>query len=347
MKIINTPKVGTSDIEVTLYSVVESGSLCNEGCVYCELETSKSTVEVELEETGYLYFLHETGAVISVGEPLAILSNELISLDVFNKRKAELLKKKVENQNDAAVVFSAKALALIEEHKLDRSAFSSEFISEKDVIKYIEQQQILSDFSHSMEFTQNDVVLVGIGGHAGMCIDILQQMGQYTVVGFVDDLEKADRRYNLPYLGSLSQLSLLSKSGLKNVILGIGFVGNLKKRASVYESLRSNFYIPTIIHPKAIIEPTAIIEPGCQIMAGAIIGSHVTIHENCIINSGAIVSHDSIIDRDSHITPGAVLAGHVNIGKRVTVGMAATIYIGLTIHDDKIIPNGKAVFENI
>ena len=349
MKILNTPKVGTSDIEVKLTHAVEQGSYHLSGAVFCEIETSKSTFDVELEDDGYIYLLHKIGDTISIGSPLAILSDIELGTNELKKKRKELFSLK-ENSNteiNSEIIFSKKALVLIEQNGIDRNVFSKDFVSEKDVLIYIDEINSSVSSNRSLKFEDNDLVLVGIGGHAGMCIDILSQDGRYKVVGFVDDSVQIDKRYNLKYLGTLESLNQYRDQGLKNVILGIGFVNNLKKRSLVYNNLAESFFIPTIIHPKAILEPTSDIADGCQIMAGAIIGSNVKVEKNCIINSGAIVSHDCFIDRDSHITPGAVLAGHVKVGKRVTIGMASSIYIGLSISDDKVVPNGKALFENV
>ena len=171
--------------------------------------------------------------------------------------------------------------------------------------------------------------------------------GKYNIVGFVDDNVTNDEKFGLKYLGNLSCIEEFAKKGLCYAVLGIGFIGNLKKREKVYNYLTSFVKVPTIIHKSAIVEPSAKIDEGCQIMAGAIIGSNVLIGKNCIVNSGVIVSHDSIISDGSHLTPGATLAGHVKIGKRVTVGMCATVLIGLDIADDNVIMNGKSVINSI
>jgi UDP-3-O-[3-hydroxymyristoyl] glucosamine N-acyltransferase len=131
--------------------------------------------------------------------------------------------------------------------------------------------------------------------------------------------------------------------GLKNLIIGVGFLGQQNKREKYYDEFSKKINIPTIIHEKSIIENTATIKGGCQIMAGAIIGSHVSIDSNCIINSGSIISHDCTIKKSSHITPGAILAGNVTIGRRCTIGMGSTIYLGLEISDDEVINNGENV----
>tara|TARA_B110000114_G_C14761076_1_gene264879 strand:- start:23 stop:556 length:534 start_codon:yes stop_codon:yes gene_type:complete len=176
-----------------------------------------------------------------------------------------------------------------------------------------------------------------------MCIDILMEQNEFNLVGFIDKIETSDKKYNLNYLGSLENLDNLISMGLKNLIIGVGFSGNLKKREKYYDEFSNKINIPTIIHKKSIIENSAKIKEGCQIMAGAIIGSHVTIDSNCIINCGSIISHDSTIKKSSHITPGAILAGNVTIGMRCTIGMGSTVYLGVEIYDDKTINNGENI----
>lgn len=344
MNIIYTPKVGTSDIEVKLCVIHYHNMRVNVGDIICEIETSKASYDIETEYEGYVYFIQDLNKNIIVGSPLAIISeSQLNEIDL----KLEINKL---NLNDDLISsnnsITQKAQILIDKFNLDISSIKKEIITEKDVQELLIKRKLNNDLQ-DLNFSTHDIVIVGIGGHAGMCIDILRQSNEFNIVGFVDDNLTIDDKYGLKYLGGTDSIEFLSKNGLCNAVLGIGFVGNLKKREKVYNYLTQFVNIPSIIHKKAIIEPTAKIHNGCQIMAGAIIGSNVVIGQNCIVNSGAIVSHDSIISDSSHLTPGATLAGHVKIGKRVTVGMCSTIYIGLSISDDTVIANSKTVIENI
>ena len=36
------------------------------------------------------------------------------------------------------------------------------------------------------KFKENDIIILGIGGHAGMCIDILINQKKFNLVGFID-----------------------------------------------------------------------------------------------------------------------------------------------------------------
>ena len=345
MKIFKTPKVGTSDIEVKLYSTMFHDEKVEKGDIVCELETSKATYDIEAETEGYIYFLHDEGDTIFVGDLLAIYSDVRLSPEDF-KTEYDKIKSKLSENKYSSHKVTKKAQALIDKDNVDISILDKELITEKDVKNLIDKNRV-SSISSNIKFTSTDIVLIGIGGHAGMCIDILLQNLNYKIVGFLDDNNFKDDKFGLKYLGKIDSIEHLSKCGLKYAILGIGFIGNLKGREKMFNLVSKYVNIPSIIHPQAIVEPSANIKEGCQIMAGAIIGSNVVIDNNCIINSGAIISHNTIVSEGSHLTPGSIIAGHVRIGRRVTIGMGASIYIGLTISDDNVIKNGKAVFENI
>ena len=340
MKIIHAPKVGTSDLTLKINNLISNNTKIEKGDVICEVETSKASYEVESDTSGFIYFFVEEGTSIEVGSQLAFISETLITDQEVNHF--------INNKNNQIknIGITRKAKLLIEKHNIDINEFSLDLITENDVQNFIDSKKN-NEILVEQYFNQDDILIIGIGGHAGMCIDIIRSINKWNIIGFLDDQIIIDERYGLKYLGKISNLNKLVDNGLKNAIIGIGFIGNLKKRHELYNNLKQIVQIPTIIHSSAIIEKSATIELGCQIMAGAIIGSNVFIGQNCIINSGAIVSHDSIISESSHMTPGATLAGHVIIGKRVTVGMCSTIYIGVSISDDKIITNGKTVIENV
>lgn len=340
MNIINTPKVGTSDIEVKLSEILKHDQIVSVGDIICAIETSKSTFEVESLYEGYVYILHQLGDSFEIGSPLAIISEKRLDKQEIEKNISQ---KQLNFESKKISKITKKAEILIEKYNVDISLINKELITEKDIENLL---NLNNDELDNIRFTKNDIVIIGIGGHASMCIDILLQNGEYNIVGFVDDNITIDNRYSLKFLGNISRIEKFSKFGLEQVVLGIGFLGDLKKRQKVYEYLCQYVKIPTIIHKKAIVENSSIINSGCQIMAGAIIGSNVIIDKNCIINSGAIISHDSQIAKGSHITPGATLAGNVMIGECVTVGMCATIYMGLSISDYTIVPNGKSIIES-
>ena len=344
MKNIIIPKDGASDTTVRIISInKENGEFLQKKDYILEYETSKSVIELYSDLDGYIYNLFEVGTVVDVGEVVSIISEKKISKNEIQNLKKNL-NIKIENEFSKKII-TKKAKDLISKNEIDIRKIDLDVITE-DIVKLYLEDKKNKQKNLKIKFSKNDIVLVGIGGHASMCIDIIISNGEYDIKGFVDDNTSTDKRHQIKYLGTIKDLDHLSKLGLKNVILGIGFLNNLKKREQLYEELIKNFSVPTIIHKSSIIEKTASIGFGCQIMAGSIIGSNVKVDDNTIVNSGAIISHDSTIDSSSHVTPGAIIAGHVKIGKRVTIGMGASVYINCKINNDIIINNNESVIDD-
>ena len=336
---IKIPKQNASDDEVIISQIFfKSGEYVEKGTIIFEYETSKATFDYEAVHSGFFYYNFLVGDSVQVQTDIAYISDLELTSDEIKK-----IFPVSDEINFSEKNITKKALKLIKENSIDIKVFKEDLLTEKVVREFLISLS-KNEPTVNTNFKKNDIVIMGIGGHASMCIDILLAQNEFNLVGFIDKIETSDKKYNLNYLGSLENLDYLISKGLKNLVIGVGFAGQLKKRDKYYNEFSKKINIPTIIHKKSIIENSARIKGGCQIMAGAIIGSNVSIDSNCIINSGAIISHDSTIKKSSHITPGAILAGNVTVGKRCTIGMGSTIYLGLEILDDEVINNGENVY---
>jgi sugar O-acyltransferase (sialic acid O-acetyltransferase NeuD family) len=335
---IKIPKQNASDDDVIIFDLFfKSGEYVEEGDIIFGYETSKADFEFETDNSGFLYYNFSVGDSVQVQTDVAYLSDSELTSDEIKKIFPVSDETNLSEKN-----ITKRALKLIKENSIDVKEFKEDLITEKVVKEFL--SRITKKEPHvNINFKENDIVIMGVGGHASMCIDILLEQNEFNLVGFIDKIEISDKKHNLKYLGSVENLDNLISMGLKNLIIGVGFLGQQNKREKYYDEFSKKINIPTIIHEKSIIENTATIKGGCQIMAGAIIGSHVSIDSNCIINSGSIISHDCTIKKSSHITPGAILAGNVTIGRRCTIGMGSTIYLGLEISDDEVINNGENV----
>lgn len=345
MKYVNIPKDGASDKFVTINELnFSNGDYVNVGDIIMSYETSKASYEVDSETSGYIYYLVFENEKAEVGTKALVILDTILDEVQYNELKSENAKESKTLYEDK--IISKKAGKLIEQYKIDLSQIQEEIVTEEVVQIYINNKN--SEYNKTYQFLENDLVILGAGGHAGMCYDILKNDTKWNIVGFIDDnTSNFKMDDSMIYFGKTSNVEELNKRGLKNIIIGVGFINNLKKRDDLYNKLVSIFNIPSVIHTSAIIEPSASILDGCQIMAGAIIGSNVMINSNCIINSGSIVSHDSVIGKSVHITPGVILAGHTNIGSRTIIGMGTTVYIGVSIGDDVVINNGISVFRDV
>lgn len=348
MSIINNiivPKEGVSDTSYKVVDIyVKNGEAVKKGAMLGAYESSKAVFDIASEYEGYAFTTFTTGDTIAVGDTFFAISDEnLFPAELETKKPAQAPPANTEIQ------ISAKAMQLLTENNIDPSLLNMELIREKDVTAYLESLANVrnSGPNTGFYFRKNDVVIYGNGGHAKMCADIIMQSRQYNIAGIIDDNPNSTGLRDYTLFGDSSMLDELYDKGLKYIIIGIGFLNNLKERESLYNRLTLKFSIPTIIHPRAMIEPSVMMGDGNQIMSGAIIGSDAVIGNNCIINSGAIISHDCTIGHSTHVTPGAVLAGHVKAGERCLIGMSVNIMIGAEIGNDVTINNGLSVFKNV
>lgn len=336
------PKETVSDDTNKVVEIFKaSGELVSPGDILFTFETSKAAVDVEASVAGYVIHELALNTLVPVGAAIArvVDSPDSISPASSVTDKPEVF----QTVEKSSVQITEKARKLISELGIDEGVFSAlSLVREVDVINYASR-------SAERNFGPNDLVIVGSGGHAKMCIELLKHVGTFNVVGIIDNhLEPGSTVHQLPVLGSDATLSTLRSQGLTLAVNGVGTRKGCGPRKRVYEALvKLGYSLPALIHPSAFVEPTASLGQGVQVMMGALVGNDVKVGENVIVNSGAIVSHDSRIESHTHLAPGSILAGSVIIGASSLVGMGVTIFMGITVGERSVIPNGQHVFKNL
>jgi sugar O-acyltransferase (sialic acid O-acetyltransferase NeuD family) len=195
------------------------------------------------------------------------------------------------------------------------------------------------------------IVLLGGGRHAKVCVDLLRQLPGYRIVGILDSLQPIGAEVlGVPVLGRDSEENLrrLREEGVRCAVNAVGGGPRPEVRGEVFRRLKTaGFLVPNLIHPRAAVEPSAVMGEGNQILANAIVGSAVRIGDDCLVNCGANVSHDCVLEDHVHLAPGAILAGGVHVGGAALIGMAATIFMDVHIGRGARINNGTAVFADV
>lgn len=343
-------KEGVSD---DFYKIIElythNGSWVEEGDLILCFETSKTAIDIEAPVGGYVFFDTNENEEISIGQTIAVISDEeqFSYNDWFRFVNETTTKNNV--VEDITVKISKPAQRLINQNNIDVSVFNGALmITREDVEKHLSSVQASKQLD-SISIDDSSVLIFGGGGHAKMCIDVLKQTRTHNIIGIVDDnLPVETEVLDIPVIGNIFAIDELVEKGLQYVVLGVGGVLNKGIRKKIFLSLKeSGLKVPNIIHPSASIEPSVELGEGNQIMQGAIIGSNVKIGNNCIINSGSIISHDTVIGDNVHIAPGAIIAGGVVIKEDTIVGMGSTIFLGVTIGKNVIIQNGINIFNDI
>lgn len=188
------------------------------------------------------------------------------------------------------------------------------------------------------------ILLVGAGGHAISCIDVIEQHGEFTVTGLTGSrAEVGNSVLGYPVLGTDDELPALV-SQYSAALVAVGQIETADVRMRLFEQLmRLGCRIPTIVSPRAYVSAHAVLGAGTIVMHGAIVNARASIGRNCIINSMALVEHDAIVADHCHIATAAVLNGDVRVGAATFVGSQSSIRQGVRIGERCVIGMGQQV----
>jgi sugar O-acyltransferase (sialic acid O-acetyltransferase NeuD family) len=189
-----------------------------------------------------------------------------------------------------------------------------------------------------------DLILIGAGGHARACIDVIEQQGQYHIVGLVGLPEELHSQYlGYEVIAMDDALAQLAQS-FTYALITTSQIQSVKLRTRLYQqAMQCGFQMPTIIAPTAHVSRHASIGAGSIVMHGAIVNAGAKVGNYCIINSRALLEHDAVIGDHCHISTGAILNGGVNVGTGSFIGSGCVLKEGLSIGKDCLVGIGLTV----
>jgi sugar O-acyltransferase (sialic acid O-acetyltransferase NeuD family) len=192
------------------------------------------------------------------------------------------------------------------------------------------------------------LILIGAGGHAHACIDVIEQQGYFQIAGLVGLPEQlGDRHLGYKVIGTDTDLPELAKN-YKFALIGLGQIKTADLRMCLYKKASQlGFQFPIIVAPTAHVSPHAKVGDGTIVMHGSIVNAGVIVGNNCIINSRALIEHDARIEDHCHISTGSIINGNVTVGSGSFIGSGSTIKEGLTIGKSCLVGMGLTVRHSI
>jgi len=186
-----------------------------------------------------------------------------------------------------------------------------------------------------------NILLIGGGGHCKSVIDVIEQEGQFKIVGIIDKpILLGSMVLGYPVIGSDSDLPNLVKK-YKHALITVGQIKSASLRMKLFDLANDvGFELPSIISPSAYVSSHASIGSGVVVMHGALINANVTIGDNCIINSKALVEHDCQISKHCHISTNATVNGGVIVHPCCFIGSGAIIIESITVEQNSFIKAG-------
>jgi len=190
------------------------------------------------------------------------------------------------------------------------------------------------------------VVLIGAGGHAAVCLELLMRE-KARLLGYVSPNPSKDLHPRLAYLGNDVKLAEYQPEEIR-LVMGIGFVVGSELRERLYRQCREKgFRFRTLIHESAVIALDAELKEGAQVMAGAVVQARAVIGENVLVNTKASVDHDTIVEPHAAIMPGVTICGGVRIGEGCFIGAGATIVQQVAIGNRAVLGAGALALKNL
>ena len=192
--------------------------------------------------------------------------------------------------------------------------------------------------------TVQPILLVGAGGHARACIDVIEQDGRFAVVGLVGlPDEVGTRMLGYAVVGTDGDLSALLVD-YAHALITVGQIKTPEPRMRLFDLVqRSGCTLPAIVSPRAYVSPHATVGAGTIVMHGAIVNAGAAVGRNCIINSQSLVEHDAVIADHCHISTAAAVNGGVRIGAGSFIGSGSSVRQDVTIGERCLIGMGQRV----
>lgn len=191
---------------------------------------------------------------------------------------------------------------------------------------------------------QAQILLVGAGGHARACIEVIEQEGRFAIAGLVGlPHEVGSRILGYQVLGMDKDLpSLLSY--YTHALVTVGQIKNPEPRIRLFDLLQQNgSSLPVIVSPRAYVSPHATLGAGTIVMHGVVVNAGAVVGRNCIVNSQSLVEHDVVIGDHCHIATAAAINSGVHIGSGSFIGSNSSVRQCIKIGECCLIGMGQQV----
>lgn len=191
------------------------------------------------------------------------------------------------------------------------------------------------------------LILIGAGGHAHACIDVIEQHGGYQIAGLIGmPDEMHGHHFGYAVIGTDDDLPELAKT-IQYALITLGQIKTSAHRIRLYEQVVAlGFQLPTIMAPSAYVSRHASLGAGTIVMHGAIVNAGASVGKNCIINTCALLEHDATVADHCHISTGAILNGNTVIGSGSFVGSGAILKEGASLGQGCLVGMGLVVRHN-
>ncbi len=170
------------------------------------------------------------------------------------------------------------------------------------------------------------LLLIGGGGHAQSCIDVIEQTGLFEISGLFDVAEKVGTFVSgYPIVDTDEHIGEYIANDV-SFLITVGQIKTAALRKKLYARLKElKASIATVVSPMAYVSARAKIGEGSIVMHHAFVNAGAVIGENCILNTKSLIEHNAVIGNHCHIATAAVVNGDARIEDESFVGSNAVV----------------------
>ena len=192
------------------------------------------------------------------------------------------------------------------------------------------------------------ILLIGSGGHARSCIEVIETGGLFRIFGILDnEREIGQKIYGYSVLGTDEMLDHLLGE-VQHIVIGIGQLKNSERRERYfYRALNLGYSLPVILASSARVSKHAEIGIGTVVFHGATVNASSKVGICNIINSHALIEHDANIGDFCHISTGVIVNGSSSVGHSCFIGSGTVIVNNVAVADNTFLGAGSVVKKNV
>ena len=192
------------------------------------------------------------------------------------------------------------------------------------------------------------ILVVGAGGHATSCLDVIERSRQFSIgdiVGTENEVGSSLLGHRIRFTNS--DLEKLSRK-YRHALVAVGQIDSPIIRQNLVSILTEiGFLMPTIISSTAQVSVHAKIGIGNILMNGSIVNSQAEVGNHCIVNSNALLEHGAKIGDFVHISTGVLINGNSSVGSGSFVGSGTIVRENIHISQNVKIGMGSIILRDV
>ncbi|WP_439543274.1 biotin/lipoyl-containing protein [Hyphomicrobium sp.] len=359
------------DSAILVRWMVDEGAAVKKGQFVCEIETTKSTVEVEADADGYLVPLAAPGASQQVGAPIAV-----IKADLAADHSALLAADGTPAKGEADKRWTKKAAIVARRLGIDIDALAKQkpgtTLTEADVLAAQSGEPneasaaapavsaLAAPVAPAVPVAPRAYLGVGqhfervllIGGASGagaIAVEAILRTSHQRPAGIIDTNPKTHGQivHGVPVLGDRTAIPTLWNEGRFDGAI-ILFTDDIDDRAELFNGLiAEGVRMTNVIDPSVSIRSDVKMGVGNTIMSNGFIAAGAEIGNNNFFASHNVIEHHSTVGDHNAFGPRCTACGRVTIGSFIRFGMHVGIEPYLSIGDRCIIASGTTLTSSV